>query len=195
MTDLNIVVAGDCEKHDFILVAAILLKGYYNNDVMIISDNHRHYQYFDGEVSGIQIRDAEPDVADRPDIVLYDWHHGYPEGLEDEQIVFATSYERQAMEHVDKLLDQKHMPILLVVIEEECGLGLKYVDRYYPVITSKISYITSAERRIDWVHDGRVNLKVEKDFAGAVNDFLIEIGNVPKNDIKKLWQYARKRGE
>jgi hypothetical protein len=39
-----------------------------------------------------------------------------------------------------------------------------------------------------------VDLKVDKDFAEAVNDFLIEICDVPKQDIKKLWQYARKRG-
>lgn len=191
---MNIVVAGDCEKHDFMLAAAVLLKGYFNNAVMIVSDNSRHYQYFEGEVSGIQIMNAEPAVADRPDIVLYDWHHGYPEGLEDEKTVFATSYERQAMENVDVLLDQKRIPELLLVIEEECGLGLKYIDSYYPVIASKISYISSAERRIDWIHDGRVKLKVDKDFAEAVNDFLTEICNVPKNDIKKLWQYARKRG-
>ncbi|WP_178381995.1 hypothetical protein [Paenibacillus sp. P32E] len=192
MTDLNIVVAGDCEKHDFILVAAILLKSYFNNDVMIISDNSRHYQYFEGEVSGIRIADSS--AADKPDIVLYDWHYGYPEDLEEEVVVFATTYERQAMENVDKLLDKKQMPALLLVIEEECGLGLKYVDKYYPVIHSKISYISSPERRIDWIQDGRVDLKVDKDFAEAVNDFLIEICNVPKKDIKKLWQYARKRG-
>jgi len=192
VTDLHIVVAGDCEKHDFILAAAILLKSYFNNEVMIISDNSRNYQYFEGEVSGIKIADST--VADKPDIVLYDWHHGYPEGLEEEIIVFATTYDRQAMENVNKLLDQKRMPTVLLVIEEECGLGLKYVDKYYPVITSKISYISSPERRINWVHDGRVDLKVDKDFAEAVNDFLIEICDVPKQDIKKLWQYARKRG-
>lgn len=189
---MNIVVAGDCEKHDFILVAAVLLKSYFNNDVMIITDNSRHYQYFEGEVSGIRI--ANSAVTDKPDIVLYDWHHGYPEGLEDELIVFATTYDRQAMENVDTLLNQKRIPAVLLVIEEECGLGLKYVDNYYPVITSKISYISNPERRIDWVHDGRVNFKVDKDFAEAVNDFLIEICNVPKHDVKKLWQYARKRG-
>ncbi|MEK4290021.1 hypothetical protein MKX34_08825 [Paenibacillus sp. FSL R5-0636] len=189
---MHIVVAGDCEKHDFILAAAILLKSYFNNEVMIISDNSRNYQYFEGEVSGIKIADST--VADKPDIVLYDWHHGYPEGLEEEIIVFATTYDRQAMENVNKLLDQKRMPTVLLVIEEECGLGLKYVDKYYPVITSKISYISSPERRINWVHDGRVDLKVDKDFAEAVNDFLIEICDVPKQDIKKLWQYARKRG-
>lgn len=194
MTDLNIVVAGDCEKHDFILVAAVLLKNYFNNEVMVISDNNRHYQYFEGEVSGIRIADSGSVAADKPDIVLYDWHQGYPEGLEDEVVAFATTYERQAMENVDMLLNQKHVPSLMLVIEEECGLGLKYVDQYYPVITSKISYISSPGRRIDWIHDGRVSLKVDRDFAEAVNDFLIEICKVPKNEIKKLWQYARKRG-
>ncbi|MNI67221.1 hypothetical protein D3C73_1228420 [compost metagenome] len=99
------------------------------------------------------------------------------------------------MENVDALLDQKLVPAVLLVIEEECGLGLKYVDKYYPVIHSKISYIASPERKIDWIHDQRVQLKVDKDFAEAVNDFLIEFCNVPKSDIKKLWQYARKRGD
>ncbi|MRN53054.1 hypothetical protein [Paenibacillus monticola] len=189
---MNIVVAGECEKHDFMLVAAVLLKNYFNNEVMIISDNSRHYQYFEGEVSGVKIADSSATV--KPEIVLYDWHHGYPEGLEDEVVAYATTYERQAMENVDLLLNQKRMPAVLLVIEEECGLGLKYIDRYYPVISSQISYISSPERKIDWVHDGRVNLKVDKDFAEAVNDFLVEFCNVPKVDIKRLWQYARKRG-
>lgn len=189
---MNIVVAGDCEKHDFILAAAMLLRNYFNNEVMVITDNNRHYQYLDGEASGITITDSS--VTEKPDIVLYDWHQGYPEGLVNEVVVFATTYERHAMEHIDALLNQKHMPAVLLIIEEECGLGLKYIDHYYPVITSKISYISSPGRRIDWIHDGRVNLKVDRDFAEAVNDFLIEVCNIPKHEIKKLWQYARKRG-
>jgi hypothetical protein len=189
---MNIVVAGECQKHDFMLSIAIMLKHYFNNEVMIVTDHMRHYQYFDGEVSGIRIGRAE--AEDKPDIVLYDWHQGYPEGLENELVVYATSYERQSLENVDMLLEQQKMPTLLLVIEEECGLGLKYVDKYFPVIHSKISYIDSPGRRINWVHDGRVNLKVESDFEQAVNDFVTEYCEVSKNDLKKLWKFARKRG-
>lgn len=189
---MKIVVAGDCKKYDFMLATAVLLKHFFNNEVKIITDQTQHYQYFDGEVSGITISHSLEE--NNVDIVLYDWHQGYPEGLQDELIVYATTYDRYSLENVDKLLEQHKTPALLIVVEEECGLGLKYIDKYFPVIHSKISYIDNPARRIDWVHDGRVNLKVDSDFEQAVNDFVTEFCKVPKSDLKKLWKYARKRG-
>ena len=189
---MNIVVTGDCEKHDFVLATAILLKSYHENDVAIVTDNTRAYQYLNDEISGVRIQTDSGN--ERADIMIYDWHQGIPSEVEDAKIIFVTSYERRALAHIDELVKQNYVPLSMIVIEEECRTNFKYIKINYPFITSVNSYQASSERRIDWISDGRIQLKVEKDFAEVINTFLIEVCDMPQRDLKKVWRYARKRG-
>ncbi|MBW7475208.1 hypothetical protein K0T92_10655 [Paenibacillus oenotherae] len=189
---MNIVMAGDCEKHDFVLAAAVLLKSYHENKVSIITDDSRHYRYMGGEVSGVAI--LETSSTDNTDITIYDWHNGYPSGVDDARVVFVTSYERAAIANIERLLSEKYLPSAMIVIEEECKLRMKYIETNFPMVKTLLSYDVSSERKIDWIHDGRVQLKVAKDFSEALNIFLVEVCGIQQEHIKKLWRYARKRG-
>lgn len=189
---MKIVIAGNCEKHDFVLAAAVLLKSYHEKKVAIITDDTRHYPYMGGEVSGVAILDAEP--AKTMDITIYDWHNGFPEGIDEATIVFATSYERASIEYINSLLGEKRLPVSMIVLEEECNLRMKYIETVFPMLSIMASYMVSTERKIDWVHNGRIQFKVEKDFSESLNMFLTEICGIEKGHIKKVWRYARKRG-
>ncbi|WP_341281069.1 hypothetical protein [Paenibacillus sp. FSL H8-0537] len=190
---MNVVVTGDCLKHDFILAAAVMLKLHTEKQVAIITDNSRNYDYFEGEVSGVMIGTVGQPI--QADIILYDWHRDIPEEASDATIIFATTYERKSIEHVEMLLSKQLIPSALLVIEEDSVLDVRFIEKSFPMIMSIISYIASSKRKIDWVHDGHITMKVDSDFADAINEFLIGFCNVPKEDIKKLWKFARKWGK
>lgn len=192
---MKVIIAGDCQKHDYVLAAACLIKAYTDKTVTVITDADENYRYFNGEVSGIRI---DVEVPKNPNgILIYDWHYGLPDLESETKLVLATSYEKRSIEsilNILKLLKGKD-PTGLVVVESEGRITNKYIEKTIPLAPPMVtSYFDSSSRRIDWVHDGRVNLKVEKDFAFAVQDLLMHVFDVPEKDLKKLWTYARRRG-
>ena len=86
-------------------------------------------------------------------------------------------------------------PDALLVMEAECGINLQYIGKNVPSEAPVYSYYDDPRRRIDWVHEGRVELNgMDKEFSEAVGNVLSDICELPIKDIKKLWSYARKRG-
>ncbi|MFC6333910.1 hypothetical protein ACFP56_14880 [Paenibacillus septentrionalis] len=189
---MKLVIAGNCEKHDYILTIAVLLRGTGVNSIVIVTDSDKHYKYFDGEFDGIGIKffDGEHPEAD---YVIYDWHHGFPPNLENFELVFVTSYERDSLENLKTLYGQPVHPKLMVVIEEDCKINLQYVRKLYPMKDILVSYFASSERKINTIHDCKVQLKVDKDFEDAVNELLETVYGIQRTDIKKLWRYVKKR--
>lgn len=192
---MNVILAGDCEKHDLALTLASLIRAYTEKTVTIITDEDENYRFFNGEVSGVSIDVEIPKSTDG--FQIYDWHYGIPDVAEDSKILLVTSYEKRSIESINNIIKQlkDREAVGLVVIESEGRISLKYIEKSMSAVPSlTTSYFDSPSRRIDWVHDGRVNLKVDKDFASAVQDLLTQILEVPEKDLKKLWAYARKRG-
>ncbi|GGA04929.1 hypothetical protein GCM10008018_58520 [Paenibacillus marchantiophytorum] len=189
---MNILVAGNCDKYDFVLTLAIMLGAYKEESVMIVTDNDRHYRYFQGEASGVKIVNHIPPFPFA--ITIYDWHNRYPVDVEFAKCLLATNFERSSLAHIDELL-KTITPDALLVMEAECGVNLNYIEKNVPSEAPVYSYYDDPRRRIDWVHDGRVELKdLDKEFSETVGNVLTDICELPIKDIKKLWSYARKRG-
>ena len=62
---MNILVAGNCDKYDFVLTLALMLGAYKDESVMIVTDNDRNYRYFKGEASGVKIANNIPSLPFR----------------------------------------------------------------------------------------------------------------------------------
>ena|GEM_PF-1602565 len=190
---MKLVIAGNCEKHDYILTIAALLRSTGVNSIVIVTDSDKQYKYFDGEIDGIGIMSFNGEHPEA-DYVIYDWHQGYPPNLDKFEAVFVTSYDRDSLENLKILYGQIINPKLMVVVEEECKINLQYVRKLYPMKDILVSYFASSERKINTIHDCKVQLKVDKDFEDAVNELLETVCNIQRTDIKKLWRYVKKRG-
>jgi hypothetical protein len=189
---MNIVITGNCEKHDFVLTVALLLKSYKEESVYIITDYYQNYQYFNGEVSGIKVSSESPSYP--VGNVIYDWHYGMPADTENAKVVFATNFEKRSIESIVEL-NKIITPDSLIVMETECSINLKYIEKIIAYPPDIFGYYDSPKRRIDWVFDGHVGLKrMDKDFEDAVGSFMTQVIGIPVKDIKKLWSYARNRG-
>lgn len=190
---MDLVIVGDCIKHDYVLAAAVLIKIYSKKRVAIITDEDRSYRYFDGEVSGVEIITEGEDCD--AEIKIYDCHYSLP-NVEDPVIYLATNYEKPSLESVEAVLSQlvDVKPSGLIVIENDSSVTLKYVLNYLQLDIPVISYLEDSYRKTDWVYDGRISYKVSKDFVEAVITLLESTLGIPNKEAKRLWSYARKRG-
>lgn len=191
---MNTIVFGDCEKHDFVLTAAALLHAHTNQKVTVVTDEDRNYRYFDGEVSGVKVDFEVP--SSTADIVIYDYHYGLPDGFEKSQILLASSFERPSIESNINVLKQMkdQVPMGLLLIESDGKIKAKYVEKSIPVSVPIFTYFDDPGRKIELVHDGRINYKTEKGFAASIEDFLTTAFDVPDKEMKKIWAFVRKRG-
>jgi hypothetical protein len=191
---MKIIFAGDCEKHDFVLTVAVLLKAYLNKPVTILPDNQRNYSYFSGEISGVEICICNDEVQDLENMI-YDIQSLYIEPKDPKKVIYVTNYEKRSVDALMEMVNIKK-PDGIVVIESECSLNLKYIESILPDRIPLYNYFDNPRRRIDWVWNERIDLrKQDSDFVSAIRFFLSEICNIPSKDIKKLWSYVIKRGE
>ncbi|WP_152392578.1 hypothetical protein [Paenibacillus guangzhouensis] len=192
---MRLIVAGDCEKHDFILTVANLIHSYYpDQSLVIVTDHSRHYRYF--QDSGIPIH-MDFSIERTEDIVIYDLHCDIPDDVvtENTKIVFATSFERCSIEAATQF-SRIITPLALMMIGSECNINEKYIKLNIPIRVDYFGYYDNSIRRIDWVFEGSTRFtKLDKDFKEAVEFYLTEIVEIPSKDLKKLWSFAKKRGK
>ncbi|RUT39522.1 hypothetical protein EJP82_25930 [Paenibacillus anaericanus] len=192
---MRLIVAGDCEKHDFILTVANLINSYYaDQSVVIVTDNPRHYGYFQQMEIPIHF---DLSIERTEDFIIYDLHNDLPDYLmsEDTKTVFATSFERCSIESATEFA-KITTPLALLMIGSECSINEKYIRLNVPIRVDNFGYYDNATRRIDWVFDGCIRLtKLDKDFKEAVELYLTEIVEIPSKDLRKLWSFAMKRGK
>lgn len=160
----------------------------------VVTDEDRHYRYFEGEVSGISV-DVEV-ATTSADYYLYDFHYSIPLFHLD-NLLLVTNYEKKSLDRLDGLITQVNdvLPSGVLIVQSPSKVSIDYVEKSIPIEVPSIVYEDDTYRRIDWVHDGRINFRsVEKGFRLAVEDYL-KIGyDIPNKDLAKLWAYARKRG-
>ncbi|OXM15543.1 hypothetical protein [Paenibacillus herberti] len=187
----RIVLAGECDKHDFVLMMASLLHAHTGKEAYIVTDKEERYRYFQENIPGVTVTGTG--LPEDAEVALYDWHNRLPDDIGEAKLVFASDYSRGSLENLDLLMDDQ-APDKVLIIEEECNIGLRYMEKRYPTASLIIDYMSSPERKIEWSHQGTISYKVDKDFAAAINECLVDQADVPRADIKKLWQFARKRG-
>jgi len=188
---MRIGIVGSCDKHDLVLMLAVLLRAYRGIPAAVAADDGRAYGYLDGEASGVSIHlspEYEPEG-----LVVWDYSSYPPSGTFD-KLILVTSCERASVEFAEQAAKELEFDAL-VVVEAPCSITPKYIYRRVPTIAQRYEYEDNPGRRIDWIYNGQVSLKRQQpDFVETVNGLLIDLFHVPKKDLKKLWQYAAKRG-
>ncbi|WP_159887535.1 hypothetical protein [Paenibacillus puerhi] len=191
---MDLVFIGDCEKHDLTLTVALLMKEFRNDEqLIVVTDTTRSYRYFQGEASGIRIVTDSSEVQDKDCVAIYDWHQPtLPDCKGPAKIILVTACDRSSLEYSQALLRESQVDGHMFV-QTECAITPKYVSTLLPVQRS-YTYWDSPSRRINWVYDGRVDLrKVEPDFVQAVGELIEDLYEVTKPQQKKLWTYVKKR--
>jgi hypothetical protein len=188
---MKIVFAGDCEKHDLVLTTALLFQAARPEEkVSVITDVSRLYRHFQGEVSGVSIHlegEAEAEV-----VQLYDWHQESLPCTDPDRVILVTACDRSSLEFAKAFL-QNHEVDALLWVRSDCAITPKYIAAYLPV-KQILSYWDSPRRRIDWIYDGRVDLRgLESDFSQEIDVMMTDLYEIPKPQLKKIWSFIKKR--
>lgn len=190
---MNIGLIGDCDKVDLALMTGLLLKTHRDNEpVTIVSDRIRHYRYFQNEVNGMGVQANSDAVIAAGGIAIYDWHSSELPNEQWDKKYVVTTYEKASLEFAAELIDG-HETDGLIVLESECSITPKYIAKLFPN-ANIYSYYDDSRRRVDWVFDGRISTRrLESDFIHTVSSLARDIGAIPEPEVKKLWNYLKKR--
>jgi hypothetical protein len=184
---------GDCEKHEFVLAVALVLGAVSEQEIAIVSDNHRNYKYFNGEVSGIRIL-GPTDKIMGDQFVIYDCHKILIPDTPVQDVIMFTDSSRPSVDSL-RTVYNSHVPAALVIVEQETRVSKAYIEDIMGKGVRVYSYYEDLGRKVDLVYNEKIKFKsFDKNFLGALGKFLIDQGLVANTDLKQLWAYLRKRG-
>jgi len=184
---------GNCEKYDVVVSVASLVKTITKGDVAIVTDSDHSYKYFDGEVSGVQILKTVP--TNFNGVIIYDCYQVIvPDSLEGMKVVLFTTLDRPTYEY-SVSLSQRIKTDVLISLYEDCIIDEKSIDLNFGIIEQKFEIENQPGRRIDMLHEERINYKkLDKAFRGVVDELVAMILDKDVKEVKKYWEALDKSG-
>lgn len=184
-----IVFFGDCDKHDLVVLTALILHVTTSQKVTIVPEDNTKYKRLNGETNGIQISTGETNTSG---LTVYDCSKINLSIDSEDKLVMVTDHYIHNLEFVYNHSNDMSS-VATILIHPERGMDRKYVKSLIPS-NNLYEFDENLPLKLEMLDVRKlITKKVTEETWVTLRDLLTDILSLDKKDVVTAIKQLRKK--